>query len=252
MMTYIIPITLLVVYILLKFFYRKGTSWIHRHATSKGSVANLSTEIERFDHPLGKAEVQKKRMELFHHEFQLEQQSYLLQKEKENDLKLAAILKYTHDTFKRLDFDETEIFQICECVRYFVTNQQVLNQTEEHIKRRMNVTQIALKILPGTSLSSTISVATLLPDLSLPPLTNGSAILHSIQCERTYAPRPEGMSLRLTNTFCDFAVKRKNDSPRFSTYHPVHSGKKSKCGSSHFSCGNTTAFFDRYKYFTLG
>ena len=261
MMTYIIPITLLVVYILLKFFYRKGTSWIHRHATSKGSVANLSTEIERFDHPLGKAEVQKKRMELFHHEFQLEQQSYLLQKEKENDLKLAAILKYTHDTFKRLDFDETEIFQICECVRYFVTNQQVLNQTEEHIKRRMNVTQIALKILvtqialkilPGTSLSSTISVATLLPDLSLPPLTNGSAILHSIQCERTYAPRPEGMSLRLTKTFCDFAVKRKNDSQRFSTYHPVHSGKKSKCGSSYFSCGNTTAFFDRYKYFTLG
>ena len=112
MMTYIIPITLLAVYILLKFFYRKGTSWIHRHATSKGSVANLSTEIERFDHPLGKAEVQKKRMELFHHEFQLEQQSYLLQKEKENDLKLAAILKYTRDTFKRLDFDETEIFQI--------------------------------------------------------------------------------------------------------------------------------------------
>ena len=145
MMTYIIPITLLAVYILLKFFYRKGTSWIHRHATSKGSVANLSTEIERFDHPLGKAEVQKKRMELFHHEFQLEQQSYLLQKEKENDLKLAAILKYTRDTFKRLDFDETEISQICECVRYFVTNQQVLNQTEVHIKRRMNVTQIALK-----------------------------------------------------------------------------------------------------------
>ena len=94
---------------------------------------------------MGKAQVQKKRMELFHHEFQLEQQSYLLQKEKENDLKLAAILKYTRDTFKRLDFDETEIFQICECVRYFVTNQQVLNQTEVHIKRRMNVTQIALK-----------------------------------------------------------------------------------------------------------
>ena len=34
MMTYIIPVTLLAVYILLKFFYRKGTSWIHRHATS--------------------------------------------------------------------------------------------------------------------------------------------------------------------------------------------------------------------------
>lgn len=38
---------------------------------------------------------------------------------------------------------------------------------------------------------------------------NGSAIRHSIQCGRTYALRPEGMSLRLTKTFCDFAVKRK-------------------------------------------
>ena len=93
MMTYIIPITLLVVFILLKVFYRKGTSWIHRHATSKESVVNLSTKSEQSEHPLSKAEVQKKRMELFHHEFQLEQQSYLLQKEKENDLKLAAILR---------------------------------------------------------------------------------------------------------------------------------------------------------------
>lgn len=251
MMTYIIPITLLAVYILLKFFYRKGTSWIHRHATSKGSVANLSTEIERFDHPLGKAEVQKKRMELFHHEFQLEQQSYLLQKEKENDLKLAAILKYTRDTFKRLDFDETEIFQICECVRYFVTNQQVLNQTEVHIKRRMNVTQIALKnfawnIAFQYNISGDHAARFVIATL------NGSAIRHSLQCGRTYAPQPESMLLRLTNTFCNFAVKRKNDSPRLSTYHPVHSGKKSKCGSSRFSCGNTTAFFDRHKYFTLG
>lgn len=145
MMTYIIPITLLVVFILLKVFYRKGTSWIHRHATSKESVVNFSTKSEQSEHPLVKAEVQKKHMELFHHEFQLEQQSYLLRKEKENDLKLAAILKYPRDTFKRLDFDKTEIFQICECVRYFVTNQQVLNQTEVHIKRRMNVTQIVLK-----------------------------------------------------------------------------------------------------------
>ena len=93
MMTYIIPITLLVVYVLLKFFYHKWTSWIHWHTPFKESVANLSTKSEHSEHPLGKAEVQKKRMELFHHEFQLEQQSYLLQKEKENDLKLAAILR---------------------------------------------------------------------------------------------------------------------------------------------------------------
>ena len=41
MMTYIIPITLLVVYILLKFFYRKGTSWIHRHVENIKSLDPL-------------------------------------------------------------------------------------------------------------------------------------------------------------------------------------------------------------------
>lgn len=141
----IIPITLLGTFILLKIFFHKVLSWTNLHSSSKESIANLNREEKHSEHPLGKAEVQKKRMELFHHEFQLEQQSYLLQKEKENELKLAAILKYTRDTFKRLDFDETEIFQICECVRYFVTNQQVFNQTEIHIKRRMSITQIALK-----------------------------------------------------------------------------------------------------------
>ena len=63
-----------------------------------------------------------KRMELFHYEFQHEQQQYRQQKKKEDDEKLDAIMKYTLTTFKRLNFGETEIFQICECVRYFVTN----------------------------------------------------------------------------------------------------------------------------------
>lgn len=90
-------------------------------------------------------EVMMKRMELFHYEFQHEQQQYRQQKEKEEDDKLNAVLRYTRDTFKRLDFEEGEIFQICECVRYFVTNRQVLTNTSVHIKRRTAVTQIALK-----------------------------------------------------------------------------------------------------------
>ena len=87
-------------------------------------------------------EVQKKRMELFHYEYQREQQQ---QKEKEDDEKLNAILKYTRDTFKRFDLDETEIFQICECVRYFVANRRVLSMTEIHIKKHNSITQISLK-----------------------------------------------------------------------------------------------------------
>lgn len=66
-------------------------------------------------------------------------------KKKEDDEKLNAILKYTQDTFKRFDLDETEIFQICECVRYFVTNRRVLSMTEIHIKKHSSITQISLK-----------------------------------------------------------------------------------------------------------
>lgn len=84
-------------------------------------------------------------MELFHYEYQREQQQYQQQKEREEDEKLNVILKYTRDTFKRFDLDETEIYQICESVRYFVANRQVLSVTEIHIKKRSSLTQISLK-----------------------------------------------------------------------------------------------------------
>lgn len=90
-------------------------------------------------------EIQKQRMELFHQEYQYEQQQYVQRKENADEAKLQAVLKYTKDTFKNLDFDEAEIFQLCECVRYFVTNKQPLTQTDIRIKRRVTVTQIALK-----------------------------------------------------------------------------------------------------------
>ncbi len=90
-------------------------------------------------------EIQKKRMELFHYEYQCEQLQYQRNKEREEDVKLNAILKYTRDTFKHFDLDETEIYQICESVRYFVTNRRVLSVTEIHIKKRTSLTQISLK-----------------------------------------------------------------------------------------------------------
>lgn len=90
-------------------------------------------------------EIQKQRMELFHQEYQYEQQQYVQRKENSDEAKLQAVLKYTKDTFKNLDFDEVEIFQLCECVRYFVTNKQPLTHTDIRIKRRASVTQIALK-----------------------------------------------------------------------------------------------------------
>lgn len=96
-------------------------------------------------HNIEDVNIQKRRMELFHQEYQYEQQQYVQRKEKADEAKLQAVLKYTKDTFKNLDFEETEIFQLCECVRYFVTNKQPLTQTDIRIKRRATVTQIALK-----------------------------------------------------------------------------------------------------------
>lgn len=84
-------------------------------------------------------------MELFHYEYQQEHQQYISQKEKEENEKLCAVLRYTRDTFQQLGFDESEIFQINECVRYFVTNRKVLSIKGIHIKKRMAVTQISLK-----------------------------------------------------------------------------------------------------------
>lgn len=90
-------------------------------------------------------DIQMKRMELFHYGYQHEERQYLQQKEREEDEKLQAVLQYTRNTFRQFDFSEEEIFQICECVRYFVTNQQALSSASNRIKRRAAVTQISLK-----------------------------------------------------------------------------------------------------------
>ena len=84
---------------------------------------------------VGNDDIQMKRIELFHYEYLHEERQYLQQKEREEDEKLQAVLQYTRNTFRQFDFSEEEIFQICECVRYFVTNRQALTNTNIHIKR---------------------------------------------------------------------------------------------------------------------
>lgn len=104
----------------------------------KYAFANTSTVTDNND-------ILMKRMELFHYEYQHEERQYIRQKEKEEDKKLQAVLQYTRNSFRQFDFSEEEIFQICECVRYFVINRQALTNTNIHIKRRVAVTQISLK-----------------------------------------------------------------------------------------------------------
>ena len=118
---------------LIHIIYRRESSPIL--ASSVGPVA----EYELSDNAI------RKRMELFHYEYQNEQREYAKRKELEEDAMLVATLKYTRDTFTPLGFEEAEVFQICECVRYFVTNRQPLTNTEIRISKRSTVTQISLK-----------------------------------------------------------------------------------------------------------
>lgn len=74
-------------------------------------------------------------MELSHYEYQHEEWQYLQQKERKEDEKLQTVMQYTQSTFRQFDFSEEEIFQICECVRYFVTNRQALS-VNIHVKRQ--------------------------------------------------------------------------------------------------------------------
>lgn len=86
-----------------------------------------------------------KRAELLHQQIQHEQYQYDLEKEKEEDAKLYDVLKYTQETFSELGFNDMEILQICESVRYFVTNREPLTKTEIYIRRRFEISQVSLK-----------------------------------------------------------------------------------------------------------
>ena len=125
----------------MKFFF--AGSQKDGNATPSGDVCNTSVVVERTE--ANEKDLAQQRMELFHNEYKQEEQQYRQQKEKAEDEKLQAVLQYTRDTFKRLEFEEAEVYQICESVRYFVTNRQVLTQTDVRIKRKANITQIDLK-----------------------------------------------------------------------------------------------------------
>lgn len=53
----------------------------------------------------------RKRMELFHYEYQNEQREYAKRKELEKDAMLVATLKYTRDTFTPLGFKKQRFFK---------------------------------------------------------------------------------------------------------------------------------------------
>ena len=150
----ILPFVMVACYVVLKLIYHLCLSLsvhiisfapLFRHKPTQScrqtkDDAALATAISA----VGNDNIQMKRMELFHYEYKHEERQYLQQKEREEDEKLQAVLQYTRNTFRQFDFSEEEIFQICECVRYFVTNRQALS-TNVHIKRRTAVTQISLK-----------------------------------------------------------------------------------------------------------
>ncbi len=134
----IMPLIIAAFYAVIKFLIYGFLSRTHFGKDNTGIISVLHTK-DNMQNSIDK------RLELFNYEYQQEQQMFQLQKEKEDDLKLQAVLKYTRETFKRLEFEPNEIFQICESVRYFVKNSCPLSLTEIRIKRRSYVTQISLK-----------------------------------------------------------------------------------------------------------
>lgn len=150
----ILPFVMVACYVVIKLIYHLCLS-LSAHIISLASLfRHKPTQSDRQTKDdytfataistVGDDDIQMKRMELFHYEYQHEERQYLQQKEREEDEKLQAVLQYTRNTFRQFDFNEEEIFQICECVRYFVTNRQALS-INVHIKRRTTVTQISLK-----------------------------------------------------------------------------------------------------------
>ena len=61
---------------------------------------------------------------------------------REDAEKLDKILSYTKETFMRLNFSQTEVAQILDCVRYFVSNKDVLNVHAMKISKKPEVTQV--------------------------------------------------------------------------------------------------------------
>ena len=150
----ILPFVMVACYVALKLTYHLCLS-LSAHIISLASLFHhkpAQSDLQTKDDctlttsmsAVGNNDIQMKRMELFHYEYQYEERQFLQQKEKEDDEKLQAVLQYTRNTFRQFDFNEEEIFQICECIRYFVTNRQALS-INVHIKRRTAVTQISLK-----------------------------------------------------------------------------------------------------------
>lgn len=117
-------------------------------ASKQMDDSSCSTEVNSNMKPnshVNSSQLVQERLNLFQNEYQYEQEQYRQQKEKADMEKLEAILKYTRDIFKKLEMEEAEVYQICESVRYFVTNNQTLSMTELRIRKRTHITQIALK-----------------------------------------------------------------------------------------------------------
>lgn len=120
---------------------------------------------------------------------------------REDAEKLDKILSYTTETFMRLNFSQTEVAQILDCVRYFVSHKDVLNVNAMKISKKPEVTQASLRILHGTSRSNIPLTA--IPRHPLLKLlsANGLPIQNSHQSKRHFATPVVPMSLRLMRRF---------------------------------------------------
>lgn len=81
----------------------------------------------------------------FHDHYVAESSIVREQLVREDAEKLDKILSYTKEIFMRLNFSQTEVTQILDCVRYFVSHKDVLNVNAMKISKKPEVTQASLK-----------------------------------------------------------------------------------------------------------
>lgn len=98
-----------------------------------------------FDNPAEEHAIAKRRLDLFHSQFEIENKKAQQKQLMINKQKLIKVTDYTRNTFIRLGFNKSDVFKICESVEYLINNNAVLKYEDFHITYNSQVTQISLK-----------------------------------------------------------------------------------------------------------
>ena len=112
---------------------------------AKVLIASEPHKTNAFDSPAEEQTIAKRRLDLYHSQFEVENKKVQQKQRMINKQKLIKVTDYTRNTFIRLGFNKSDVFKICESVEYLISNNAVLKYEDFHISYKSHVTQISLK-----------------------------------------------------------------------------------------------------------